>query len=115
MSASYLRQILRETSIPMSALVEGVRQGDLVELERTLLALEAEYRASDREGKQACRAEVIAAKNRAHFVARKVKTPEAKKATKEEMILWMLTWLENPGAFPQWVSLRKRVLGRANY
>jgi hypothetical protein len=30
-----------------------------------------------------------------------------KKAQKEEMIQWMLVWLENPGIFPAWVKLRK--------
>jgi len=27
---------------------------------------------------------------------------------KEEMVLWMLTWLENPGVFATWLELRKR-------
>jgi hypothetical protein len=112
-SPAYLRQILRKTGLPMSVLVEGVRQTDLGELERTLLALESEYRASERPGRQACRAAVIAARDRARFVARNPKTPESKRNLKQEMILWMQVWLENPGAFPNWVTLRKRVLGCA--
>ena len=26
-------------------------------------------------------------------------------------VLWMLTWLENPPLFPQWVRLRRGVMG----
>jgi hypothetical protein len=112
-SPGYLREILRDTGIPMSVLVEGVRQSDLNELERTLLALESEYQIADRVRKQECRAEVIVARDRSRFIARNPKTPEAKKDLKREMILWMQTWLENPGAFPKWVALRKRLLNRA--
>jgi hypothetical protein len=48
---------------------------------------------------------VITAKDHARLAMRK--TNEEKRALKEEMILWMLTWLENPGVFPIWVALRK--------
>jgi hypothetical protein len=29
---------------------------------------------------------------------------------KEEMVLWMMTWLENPDVFEAWVPLRKNHL-----
>jgi hypothetical protein len=32
---------------------------------------------------------------------------EAGVSDKAEMILWMITWLENPPLFPQWVRLRR--------
>jgi hypothetical protein len=32
-----------------------------------------------------------------------------KKAQKEEMVQWMLVWLENPKVFPAWADARKRV------
>ena len=32
---------------------------------------------------------------------------------KEEMIGWMLVWLEDPGSFPTWVTLWKRKLAEA--
>jgi hypothetical protein len=48
---------------------------------------------------------VIAAKDHARFASRK----EEKRPEKEEMILWMLTWLENPPVFPEWVRLRRAV------
>ena len=35
-----------------------------------------------------------------------------KSAEKGEMILWMLTWLENPPVFPEWVRLRRIAIGQ---
>jgi hypothetical protein len=49
---------------------------------------------------------VIEAKDHARWAARK---PE-RRTEKEEMALWMLTWLENPPLFPQWVRLRRQTL-----
>jgi hypothetical protein len=51
---------------------------------------------------------VIAAKDRARFIARNPKTPPDKQAQKNEMAQWMLVWLENPAVFPAWVEIRKR-------
>lgn len=77
-------------------MVEGVRQEDLESLERTLLALLGEER-------KAARTLIIEAKDHAKWANKK--HPE-----KAEMILWMLTWLENPGIFPQWLAIRKDAL-----
>ncbi len=30
-------------------------------------------------------------------------------ARRAEAVLWMQTWLENPGAFPLWAELRKKM------
>src|SRR5688572_8128190 len=78
-SETSLRHCLRELDVPMAPLVDGVRQADLEELERTLIALEGEYREGNRERKQACRALVISARERAGFVARSGKTPAEKR------------------------------------
>ena len=111
-SPRYLRRLLRESKTPLAPLVEGVRQDHLEELERTLLALEGEYaRACDalnRERRDACRQEVILAKEHARMAMRR--SDEAKQALKREMIDWMLVWLENPRAFPAWVRLRIQAL-----
>jgi hypothetical protein len=40
---------------------------------------------------------------------RSPRTAPEKKAQKEEMVQWMLVWLENPGVFPAWADARKRV------
>ncbi len=97
-SNSYLRKLLRESGAPLHSLVEGVRQDDFDQLERTLLALLADYEGSDDPG--AVRKLVIEAREHAGFALKK--HPE-----KAEMILWMRTWLENPGIFPQWLKLRR--------
>ena len=60
--------------------------------------------AGHRERARYCRRQVIAAKDRAKFLAGK--HPHEK----EEMAQWMLVWLENPEVFPAWVEARKTVL-----
>ncbi len=102
-SESYLRKLLRESGVPLAPLVEGVRQESLDALERSLLRMLAEYEGGGRERKALVRRAVITAKDHARLAAR----VEAKRALKEEMILWMVTWLGNPGVFPDWVRLRK--------
>jgi hypothetical protein len=102
-SESYLRRLLRESSVPLAPLVEGVRQENLDSLERSLKGLLEEYERGDRQRQSAIRKLVIEAKDHAKWAARKPET----RAQKEEMVLWMVTWLENPGIFPQWVKLRR--------
>ena len=102
-SASYLRSLLRHSGIPLAALVEGVNQESIDELERTLLGLAAEYEA----GKKPARGVVIEAKQRLRWAAGRP-SDERKRAERAEMLLWVMTWLENPGAFPVWARLRRR-------
>ena len=98
-SESYLRKLLRESGVPLAPLIEGVRQATLNELQSSLLALLDEYSAADAPRRHAIRHVVITAKDHARWAARR-------KPEKEEMILWMTTWLENPPLFPDWVKLR---------
>jgi hypothetical protein len=105
-SESYLRKLLRESGVPLAALVEGVRQETLEALESSLLRMLTEYETGARERKALVRKAVITAKDHARLASRK----EEVRAVKEEMILWMLTWLENPVLFPDWLRLRKNVL-----
>jgi len=109
-SSGYLRRLLRDSGLPLAPLVEGVTQTSIRELRRTLLALEQEYARGDPAAKALARRLVIEAKDHARWAARSPKASAEKKAEKEEMVLWMLTWLENPGAFPAWVVLRERLL-----
>jgi hypothetical protein len=104
------RDLLRESGVPLAPLVEGVRQDTLENLERTLLGLWQQYVQSDTDGKRQCRAIVVRAKDHARLAARNQKLSEDKRTLKEEMVLWLLTWLENPGAFELWVGLRKQHL-----
>ncbi len=98
----------------MAPLVEGIRQDSFPELERTLLAIGDEYakaRASgDRERERVCRREVIVAKEHARLAGRRRGIAPEARALKEEMVSWMIVWLETPDLFPAWLKLRKRRL-----
>lgn len=96
---SYLRKLLRDSGVPLAPMVEGVRQSNLGALELSLLALLAEYESGDAAYKRAVRKLVITAKD------------HAKWTHKDENLLWLTTWLENPPLFPAWARLR-RELGR---
>jgi hypothetical protein len=105
-SDSYLRDLLRATGLPFDQPYAGIRQHTLEELEDSLRSMLEVYVAATAEGNRTraryCRRQVIAAKDRAKFLVKK--HPE-----KEEMVQWMLVWLENPEVFPAWVEARKRV------
>lgn len=103
-----LRKLLRETGYALAPLVEGVRQEDFDQLERTLAALAGEYEraAGVRERTRMIRRLVITAKEHARFAARRARDT-AQRHAKEEMAEWMLVWLENPAIYPQWVTLRR--------
>jgi hypothetical protein len=98
---------LRDTGLPFEQPWAGVRQHTFDELEQSLremlLVYEEASATGDRERARYCRRQVIAAKDRAKFAAKK-------KPEKAEMAEWMLVWLENPGVFPAWVEARKKRL-----
>lgn len=116
-SESYLRELLRQTALPFEQPYAGIRQHTFEELEQSLREMLAIYTgavgAGNRERARYCRRQVIGAKDRARFLARDAGTPPEKKARKEEMVEWMLVWLENPEVFPAWVEARKRRGGAA--
>ena len=107
-SESWARTVVRESGFPLAPMVEGVRQDSMEALDRTLLALLGEYesaeQAGDRERIRNVRRLVILAKDHAKMSARHAEG--RKKRDKDEMVLRMLTWLENPGIFRQWIHLR---------
>jgi len=94
-SENYLRKLLRDSPVPLAPMVDGVRQSNLGALELSLLALLVEYELGDAARKQAVRKLVITARD------------HAKWTHKEENLLWLTTWLENPPLFPAWARLRK--------
>ena len=112
-SESYLRDLIRQTGLPFEQPFAGVRQHTFEELEESLREMLKVYSeaagAGDRERARYCRRQVIAAKDRARFLSRSSRMPPEKQAMKEEMLDWMLVWLENPEVFPSWVEARKRV------
>ena len=100
-SDAYLRRLLLDSRIALDPFIEGVRQDSFENLERTLLQLQSAYESGDVARKRSYRDLVIRAKDHAKFALEK-------KPEKQEMLLWMLTWLENPPAFHLWLGLRKR-------
>lgn len=103
-SENYLRRLLRESGAPLAPLIEGVRQESLDALEASLMKLLDEYETGDRERQARIRRAIITAKDHARWALRR---SEDKRAEKQEMILWMTTWLENPPLFREWVCLRR--------
>ena len=89
-----------------------MRQHTFEELEHSLRELQQAYAdavaTGNRERARYCRRQVIGAKDRARFLAQNPRTTPERKALKEEMVQWMLVWLENPEVFPVWVEARKR-------
>ena len=106
-SENYLRRLLRESDVELSPMVAGVRQGSFEELEASLANLLNEYEGGDAQRKSAVRRLVITAKEHAQWAWRRAAAGSEKRAEKEEKTLWLTTWLENPGLFPEWVRLRK--------
>jgi hypothetical protein len=124
-SFDYLRRLLRDTAadhgIPLSPMIEGVRQSSFEDLRRTLVQLselyEQEGEQVQRRGieRQKIRELVITAKDHARLalrgrVAPPSTTTDDARERKQEMLLWLLTWLENPPLFPQWVAIRARAV-----
>jgi hypothetical protein len=110
-SDSYLRALVKDSGRPTSALVEGVHTSGLDEAERTLRSIAVEYGASDPLRRRVCRDLVIAAKQRVRWWLQRAGADQASEARiKEEILLWISTWLDNPELFGDWVSLRRRRL-----
>ena len=111
-SESYLRDLLRSTLLPFDQPYAGIRQHTFEDLEQSLLEMGQVYAdalaTGARERARYCRRQVIGAKDRARFLAQNVRTEPEKKVEKQEMVQWMLVWLENPEVFPAWVEVRKR-------
>jgi hypothetical protein len=113
-SESYLRDLLRDTGLPFHQPYSGIRQHTFEELEQSLLEMLQVYRdslaAGARERARYCRRQVIAAKDRAKFLATTPRSTPERRSQKQEMAQWMLVWLENPEIFPAWVAARKKAI-----
>lgn len=102
-SDSHFRRLLRESGAALDPLVEGIRQESLASFERTFLAL-IDSSATEVEKRR----EVIRSRDHARLAARRKPSPE-----RDEMILWMTVWLENPPIFREWLALRKATAARS--
>ncbi len=100
LSPSYLRKKLIERGHPMDALVEGVRQDNLENLERTLSALAELYERSP----HSARARVLEARRHLDFALRR----EPESPWRQTTLLHLRTWLENPPVYRTWIALQKQ-------
>lgn len=82
------------------------------ELENSLREFQRIY-AEEPGRRRELRDVVIRAKDRARFASRNAKVPAEKRAEKDEMVKWMLVWLDDPKIFGDWVTLRRGYLGGA--
>lgn len=105
-SEDYLRKLVKECGLPLAPMIAGVRQANFGELEESLCLLLDEYTRDSAKRQASIRKVVITAKDHARLAARN----PARRAEKEEVILWLTTWLENPPLFPAWVAIRRSLI-----
>lgn len=99
-STSYLRHLLRESTVPLDPLVEGVRQSPPAELVRTLNALSSEYDS------QPAAARSLVLESKRHCLLNLRRSPED--AERRHALLHLNVWLENPPLYPLWASLENK-------
>jgi hypothetical protein len=78
----------------------------LDELEASLREFQRMY-ADEPPRRRELRDVVIGTKDRVRFASRNPKVSAEKRAAKEEMVQWMLVWLDDPAMFGDWVTLRR--------
>ncbi len=110
----YLLDILSAAGIEIDRRLGGVpvdlrgriRTGTLADARESLAALAREYAAAgDAARAEDIRRAVRNAKDRLKFLLGR-KLSADKRRVKEEVLCWMLVWLENPLVFESWVALR---------
>ena len=108
-SPQTLRRDLRETSLEVHALVEGVRLCSLPTLRLSMLALHECHAQFPAEVRRL----ILDARRKAEHVIRNPRVNATKRRQMEEKLLWLRVWLENPALFPAWAALRERSLENA--
>jgi hypothetical protein len=102
---------LRECGVPIDSPWRGIHQHTLDELEASLVEFSEVYEHRP-DLHTACRAQVIAAKDRARWLSRSPRIDAEKRQLKTEMTDWLLVWLDDPAIFPVWVRARRAQLDR---
>ena len=101
-----LRHTLIDSGYPLDPLVEGVNQSTPADVARTLLVLARQYESATHAERKAIRAMVMQSKTHARFAAANRRLDEAKRREKQEALLWISTWVENPPLFAVWLNVR---------
>ena len=103
--------VVRDSGLAIDAPWCGVRQHTFDELEESLREFSAVYAArADLRG--LCRELVIAAKDRAKWLAGRDALGEETRRRKAEMVEWMLVWLGDPGVFGVWVGVVRGIMAQ---
>ena len=113
-SESYLRELLRSTGLPFDQPWAGIRQHTLRGVGGIAARDAGGVPRGDGGGRPGARALLPPAGDRGQgsgeVPGRQPRTTPEKRE-KEEMVQWMLVWLENPEVFPAWVEARKKQIG----
>jgi len=99
--------VIQQAGLPVDPPWSGVQQHTFEELEKSLREFSAIYEARP-ELRQLTRQQVIAAKDRAKFLAARDALDAETRARKAAMAEWMLIWLGDPALFPDWLHALKR-------
>lgn len=99
--------VIQQSGLPVDAPWCGVHQHTFEELEKSLCEFSAIYESRP-DLRQFSRQQVIAAKDRAKFLAARDTIDAETRARKAAMAEWMLIWLGDPALFPDWLSALKR-------
>ena len=101
--------VIQQAGLPVDAPWCGVHQHSFEDLEKSLCEFSAVYESKP-DLRQFSRQQVIAAKDRAKFLAARSTVDAETRARKAAMAEWMLIWLGDPALFPGWLSALKRPL-----
>jgi hypothetical protein len=100
---------IQRSGLAMDAPWSGVHQHTFEELEASLREFSEIYESRP-DLRPFSRQQVIAAKDRAKFLATRDATDPETRNRKAAMAEWMLIWLSDPALFPAWLSALKRPL-----
>jgi hypothetical protein len=99
--------VIQQSGLHIDAPWCGVHQHTIGDLEASLREFSAIYESRP-ELRQFSRQQVIAAKDRAKFLAARSTIDAETRTRKAAMAEWMLIWLGDPALFPGWLSALRR-------
>lgn len=99
--------VIQQSGLAIEAPWRGVRQHTFEELESSLRDFSEVYAARP-DLRRFCRDQVIAAKDRAKWLASREAAGEETRQRKAIMAEWMLIWLGDPAIFPAWLDALRR-------
>ncbi|MGH9774005.1 MAG: hypothetical protein ACRD50_03550 [Candidatus Acidiferrales bacterium] len=124
-SPDYIVSVLEEAGLPVILSTRADTQGKyeeefhdllrfstLEEAEMCIIRLDELFRKFTAESERAAAERVLdvarLGRRRAEMIARNHKVAPDKRAEKEEVAHWFSIWLETPGAFFDWLEVRKQ-------